>query len=56
MNELLKGSFFWVKLMTDDVHAPAECVEIKSVMNFKFFNGVCVPCELVTDYKKCVYE
>lgn len=56
MSDIIKGCFYWVKLMTDDKHEPAKCVEIKGVINFKFFNGVCVPYELVTNYKKCVYE
>jgi hypothetical protein len=52
---VVSGNYYWVKLMTDDKHEPAMAVNLLGVMNFKFFNGVAVPCDKVNDYSECNY-
>lgn len=52
---VVSGNYYWVKLMTDDKHEPAMAMNLLGVMNFKFFNGVEVPCDKVNDYSECNY-
>lgn len=52
---VVSGNYYWVKLMTDDKHEPAMAINLLGVMNFKFFNGVAVPCDKVNDYSECNY-
>ena len=52
---VVNGSYYWVKLMSDDKHEPAIAINLLGVMNFKFFNGVEVPCDKVNDYSECNY-
>jgi hypothetical protein len=53
---VVSGSYYWVKLMTDDNHEPAIAINLLGVMNFQFFNGVAVPCDKVNDYSECNYR
>jgi hypothetical protein len=53
---VVSGSYYWVKLMTDDKHEPAMAINLLGVMNFQFFNGVAVPCDKVNDYSECNYR
>ena len=53
---VVSGSYYWVKLMTDDKHEPAMAIDLLGVMNFEFFNGVSVPCKQVNDYSECNYR
>ena len=53
---IVSGSYYWVKLMTDDKHEPAIVINLLGVMNFQFFNGVAVPCDKVNDYSECNYR
>ena len=53
---IVSGSFYWVKLMSDDKHEPAIAINLLGVMNFHFFNGVAVPCDKVNDYSECNYR
>ncbi len=53
---VVSGSYYWVKLMTDDKHEPAMAINLLGVMNFQFFNGVAVPCDKVNDYSECNYH
>lgn len=53
---VVSGSYYWVKLMTDDKHEPAMAINLLGEMNFQFFNGVAIPCNRVTDYSECNYR
>lgn len=53
---IVSGSYYWVKLMTDDKHEPAIAINLRGVMNFQFYNGVAVPCDQVNDYSECNYR
>ena len=53
---IVSGSYYWVKLMSDDKHEPAIAINLRGVMNFQFFNGVVVPCDKVNDYSECNYR
>lgn len=53
---IVSGSFYWVKLMSDDKYEPAIAINLLGVMNFQFFNGVAVPCDKVNDYSECNYR
>tara|TARA_R110000751_G_C13541768_1_gene455205 strand:+ start:51 stop:341 length:291 start_codon:yes stop_codon:yes gene_type:complete len=53
---VVRDSYYWVKLMTDDKHEPAMAINLLGVMNFQFFNGVSVPCKQVNDYSECNYR
>jgi hypothetical protein len=53
---VVSGSYYWVKLMTDDNYEPTIAINLIGVMNFQFFNGVAVPCNKVNDYSECNYR
>jgi len=53
---VVSGSYYWVKLMTDDKHEPAMAINLFGVMNFQFFNGVAIPYDKVNDYSECNYR
>ena len=53
-DELRIGSYYWVKLFTDDKYEPAIVVKIHGTnkKGFEFFGGLIINCESVTDYKE----
>ena len=53
---IVSGSYYWVKLMSDDKYEPAIAINLLGVMNFQFFNGVAVPCYKVNGYSECNYR
>lgn len=53
---IVSGSYYWVKVMTDDKHEPALAINLDNIMKFQFFNGAVVPCNMVNDYSECNYR